>query len=119
MSCLHFFGVSQQTCSRVPKLSTHLAFCNGLPWPPLSDRPSSSHTVPNDLAILQDHINMSSLDVTPSRIAPRGRDPAQGVYYKLAFFSVALFAAPLSAYYFAKDRYFGGESPSFNLFTLR
>ncbi|SNX84251.1 related to VMA21 - ATPase assembly integral membrane protein [Melanopsichium pennsylvanicum] len=53
---------------------------------------------------------MSSLDVTPSRVAPRGRDPATGVYYKLAFFSVALFAAPLSAYFFAKDRYFDGNA---------
>ncbi|TKY85658.1 hypothetical protein EX895_005198 [Sporisorium graminicola] len=53
---------------------------------------------------------MSTLDPTPSRIAPRGRDPAQGVYYKLAFFSVALFAAPISAYYFAKDRYLSGNA---------
>ncbi|KAJ9479226.1 Vacuolar ATPase assembly integral membrane protein VMA21 [Pseudozyma hubeiensis] len=53
---------------------------------------------------------MSSLEVTPSRVAPRGRDPARGVYYKLAFFSVALFAAPLSAYFFAKDRYFSGNA---------
>ncbi|SPO25942.1 related to VMA21 - ATPase assembly integral membrane protein [Ustilago trichophora] len=53
---------------------------------------------------------MSSLDVTPSRVAPRGKDPAQGVYYKLALFSVALFAAPLFAYYFAKDRYFAGNA---------
>lgn len=60
------------------------------------------------LDISKSHHIMSSLDVTPSRVAPRGRDPARGVYYKLAFFSVALFAAPLSAYYFAKDRYFSG-----------
>ncbi|CCF52749.1 hypothetical protein NDA11_007588 [Ustilago hordei] len=53
---------------------------------------------------------MSSLDPTPSRVAPRGRDPARGVYYKLAFFSVALFAAPISAYYFAKDRYLDGNA---------
>lgn len=32
-----------------------------------------------------------------------------GVYYKLAFFSVALFAAPLTAYYFSIDRLFGGN----------
>lgn len=55
---------------------------------------------------------MSSLDPTPSRVAPRGRDPARGVYYKLAFFSVALFAAPILAYYFAKDRYLDGKSPT-------
>ncbi len=54
---------------------------------------------------------MSSLEPTPSRVAPRGRDPARGVYYKLAFFSVALFAAPISAYYFAKDRYLDGKLP--------
>ncbi|GAK64553.1 uncharacterized protein PAN0_005c2767 [Moesziomyces antarcticus] len=53
---------------------------------------------------------MSSLEPTPSRVAPRGRDPARGVYYKLAFFSVALFAAPISAYYFAKDRYLDGNA---------
>nr|CDI53394.1 related to VMA21-ATPase assembly integral membrane protein [Melanopsichium pennsylvanicum 4] len=61
---------------------------------------------------------MSSLDVTPSRVAPRGRDPATGVYYKLAFFSVALFAAPLSAYFFAKDRYFDGKQLSLRLLSL-
>jgi hypothetical protein len=31
------------------------------------------------------------------------------VYYKLAFFSVALFAAPLTAYYASVDRFFGGN----------
>ncbi|CDS01844.1 related to VMA21-ATPase assembly integral membrane protein [Sporisorium scitamineum] len=53
---------------------------------------------------------MSNLDVTPSCVAPRGKDPARGVYYKLAFFSVALFAAPITAYYFAKDRYLDGNA---------
>lgn len=31
------------------------------------------------------------------------------MYYKLAFFSVALFAAPLTAYYFSVDRFFNGN----------
>ena len=34
-----------------------------------------------------------------------------GVYYKFLFFSVALFAAPLTAYFFAKDRFLNGKSP--------
>ncbi|UZJ53001.1 hypothetical protein CBS101457_002321 [Exobasidium rhododendri] len=48
--------------------------------------------------------------LTPSRVGPRSPDPAAAVYAKLAFFSVALFAAPLSAYYFSKDRLFGGNT---------
>ncbi|KDN40779.1 hypothetical protein K437DRAFT_227137 [Tilletiaria anomala UBC 951] len=52
----------------------------------------------------------SVLDPTPSRVAPRGRDPSTSVWYKLGVFSAALFAAPLAAYYGAKDRYFGGNS---------
>lgn len=31
-----------------------------------------------------------------------------GVYYKLAFFSTALFVLPIVAYYYAKDRWLGG-----------
>lgn len=31
------------------------------------------------------------------------------MYYKLAFFSVALFAAPLTAYYVSIDRFFEGN----------
>lgn len=30
------------------------------------------------------------------------------VYFKLAFFSVSLFVAPIAAYYYSKDRWFGG-----------
>ena len=74
-----------------------------------------------------------SLDPTPSRVARRGRDPAayvlcsaemdqadvfSGVYYKLGFFSVALFVAPISAYYLAKDRWLGGAyTPPTSLLT--
>ncbi|WFD31739.1 hypothetical protein MSPP1_002778 [Malassezia sp. CBS 17886] len=50
------------------------------------------------------------MDATPSRVAPRGADPAIGVYYKLAIFSAALFIAPISAYYVAKDRWLGGDA---------
>ncbi|WFD40350.1 uncharacterized protein MJAP1_003336 [Malassezia japonica] len=53
---------------------------------------------------------MASIEVTPSRVAPRGPDPARGVYYKLALFSIALFVAPITAYYVAKDRWLGGDS---------
>ena len=60
-----------------------------------------------------------SLDPTPSRVAKRGPDPARyvylvtygsGVYIKLALFSVALFVAPITAYYLAKDRWLAGKS---------
>ncbi|WFD06757.1 hypothetical protein MVES1_002111 [Malassezia vespertilionis] len=53
---------------------------------------------------------MASLEATPSRVAPRGPDPARGVYYKLALFSVALFVAPISAYFLAKDRWLSGNA---------
>ncbi|PWN87204.1 hypothetical protein FA10DRAFT_269798 [Acaromyces ingoldii] len=52
---------------------------------------------------------MASDQLTPSKAAPRGPDPAVGVYYKLAFFSVALFAAPLSAFYLSRERLFEGN----------
>ncbi|AXA48478.1 vacuolar ATPase assembly integral membrane protein VMA21 [Malassezia restricta] len=51
-----------------------------------------------------------SIDVTPSRVGPPGPDPARGVYYKLAFFSTALFVLPIVAYYYAKDRWLGGDA---------
>ncbi|SHO78622.1 Similar to S.cerevisiae protein VMA21 (Integral membrane protein required for V-ATPase function) [Malassezia sympodialis ATCC 42132] len=51
-----------------------------------------------------------SLDPTPSRVAKRGPDPARGVYIKLALFSVALFVAPITAYYLAKDRWLAGNT---------
>ncbi|PWN48730.1 hypothetical protein IE53DRAFT_180684 [Violaceomyces palustris] len=54
-------------------------------------------------------MTMSSPSLTPSKVAPRGPDPNLSVYYKLAFFSVALFAAPLAAYFAAKDRLFDGN----------
>lgn len=47
--------------------------------------------------------------LTPSKVGPRGADPATAVYYKLAFFSLAIFVAPLTAYYFSVDRFFGGN----------
>ncbi len=49
-------------------------------------------------------------DPTPSNVAPRGSDPSAAVWAKLAFFSVALFAAPMAAYYGAKDRVFAGNA---------
>ncbi|PWN42629.1 hypothetical protein IE81DRAFT_275751, partial [Ceraceosorus guamensis] len=42
---------------------------------------------------------VTTMDVKPSNVAPRGKDPAIGVYYKLALFSFFIFAAPLTAYY--------------------
>ncbi|KAL9935040.1 hypothetical protein V8E36_006116 [Tilletia maclaganii] len=54
---------------------------------------------------------MSSVPaVTPSTVAPRGKDPARGVYYKLAFFTTAIFAAPLSAFFATKDSIFSGNA---------
>ncbi|KAK0535239.1 hypothetical protein OC835_002433 [Tilletia horrida] len=54
---------------------------------------------------------MSSVPtVTPSTVAPRGRDPSRGVYYKLAFFTTAIFAAPLSAFFATKDSVFSGNA---------
>ncbi|KAK0556279.1 hypothetical protein OC846_001234 [Tilletia horrida] len=53
---------------------------------------------------------MSVPAVTPSRVAPRGKDPARGVYYKLAFFTTAIFAAPLSAFFATKDSIFSGNA---------
>ncbi|WFD27347.1 hypothetical protein MNAN1_002343 [Malassezia nana] len=41
-----------------------------------------------------------SLDPTPSRVAPRGPDPSR----------VALFVAPITAYYVAKDRWLDGNT---------
>lgn len=32
------------------------------------------------------------------------------MYFKLAFFSIALFVAPITAYYYAKDRFLGGDA---------
>ncbi|WFD23769.1 hypothetical protein MEQU1_002463 [Malassezia equina] len=65
-----------------------------------------------------------SLDPTPSRVAKRGPDPARyvkimpydsGVYVKLALFSVALFVAPITAYYLAKDRWLAGVYTSLTI----
>lgn len=57
------------------------------------------------------HFTMTSMQqqLTPSKVGPRGADPATAVYYKLAFFSLAIFVAPLTAYYFSVDRFFGGN----------
>ncbi|KOS16490.1 vacuolar atpase assembly integral membrane protein vma21 [Malassezia pachydermatis] len=51
-----------------------------------------------------------SIPVTPSRVGKPGPDPAKRVYFKLAFFSVSLFVAPIAAYYYSKDRWFGGDA---------
>lgn len=48
--------------------------------------------------------------ITPSRVGPRGPDPARHVYWKLGLFSAAIFAAPLSAYYLSVDRLFKGNA---------
>ncbi|CAD6884635.1 unnamed protein product [Tilletia controversa] len=53
---------------------------------------------------------MSVPAVTPSTVAPRGKDPASGVYLKLAFFTTAIFAAPLSAFFATKDSIFAGNA---------
>ncbi|WFD43937.1 hypothetical protein MPSI1_002602 [Malassezia psittaci] len=53
---------------------------------------------------------MASLEVTPSRVSRPGPDPSRGVYFKLAFFTVALFVLPIASYYYAKDRYLNGDA---------
>lgn len=53
---------------------------------------------------------MSVPDPTPSRVAARGRDPSRAAWYNLGFFSTALFALPLAAYYGAKDKWLGGNA---------
>ncbi|EPQ26621.1 uncharacterized protein PFL1_05942 [Pseudozyma flocculosa PF-1] len=52
----------------------------------------------------------SQLDVSPSKVAPRGKDPAQRVYIKFLVFSITLFVAPLSAFFLAKDRWLDGNA---------
>lgn len=53
---------------------------------------------------------MSTPQLTPSTVGPRGPDPARHVYWKLGLFSAALFAAPLSAYFLSVDRLFSGNA---------
>ncbi|KAN0063418.1 hypothetical protein ACQY0O_004584 [Thecaphora frezii] len=52
----------------------------------------------------------TSLDVSPSKVAPRGKDPSQRVYIKFLLFSLTLFFAPLTAFFFTKDRYLQGNA---------
>jgi hypothetical protein len=47
--------------------------------------------------------------MTPSLSVRSSHIFCSRVYWKLAAFSVAMFAAPLTAYYFSRDRVFGGN----------